>query len=292
MVNLPTVDFARPGAAVGLRTALAATGYAVLVGAPVTAGTVERVYDEWLAFFDSDAKHRYAAGPVRPDGYFTPPRPATGGNFTGDRKEFFHIYPRGRYPAEVPDTARRYYGEAVALARVLLGWLDTPSATGPGPEHLSLARMTDGATATVLRVQRYLPAADSDASDTERALAHTDINLLTLLPAPSGPGLQIQHDGTWLDVRAPTGSIVVQAGEMLQLATAGRYPAALHRVVHPGGRPDSRSRMSLPLFVHPADDTELEPGLTAAAFRAERIAQHGSWGWNVVAGGSRQGKGV
>ncbi|WKE69207.1 2OG-Fe(II) oxygenase family protein [Streptomyces sp. WP-1] len=287
-MKLPTVDFARPGAAVGLRTALSATGCAVLVGAPVMAGTVERVYDEWLAFFDSDAKHRYAAGSVRPDGYFAPPRPTAGSDFVGDRKEFFHIYPRGRYPVEVPDTARRYYDEALALARTLLGWLDVPSATGPDPAPLPLARTTDGATATVLRVQRYLPAADGDAPDTERALAHTDINLLTLLPAPSGPGLQIQHDGTWLDVPAPTGSIVVQAGEMLQLATAGRYPAALHRVVHPGGASDSGSRMSLPLFVHPADDTELEPGCTAAGFRAERIAQHGSRGWNVVAGGSRE----
>ncbi|MFJ8493740.1 2OG-Fe(II) oxygenase family protein [Streptomyces sp. NPDC094038] len=290
-MNLPTVDFARPGAAVGLRTALAATGYAVLVGAPVTVGTVERVYDEWLAFFDSDAKHRYAAGSVRPDGYFAPPRSSTGGDFARDRKEFFHIYPRGRYPVEVPDTARRYYDEAVALARVLLGWLDAPPATGPGPEHPPLARMTEGATATVLRVQRYLPAADGDAPDTERALAHTDINLLTLLPAPSSPGLQIQHDGTWLDVPAPSGSIVVQAGEMLRLATAGRYPAALHRVVHPGSIPDSGSRMSLPLFVHPADDTELKSGCTAAAFRAERISQHGSRGWNVVAGGSREREG-
>ncbi|MET7608642.1 2OG-Fe(II) oxygenase family protein [Streptomyces avermitilis] len=272
-MTFTAVDCARPDAPARFRDALAATGCALLLAHPLEAGVVERVYEEWLAFFDTDAKHRYDAGPDRPDGYFPPP-PESGG-FTGDRKEFFHVYPRGRYPAEVSGTARHYLRDALEFARTLLGWLDREK-----PTH--------GATATVLRVQRYLPARDGEPADATRALAHTDINLLTLMPAPSAPGLQIRHDGGWRDVLAPPGSLLVQAGEMLQLASRGRFPAALHRVVHRTGPAARTSRMSLPLFVHPADDTELVPGRTAGAFRAERLAEMSARGWKAVAGGPRQ----
>ncbi|MER5521333.1 2OG-Fe(II) oxygenase family protein [Streptomyces sp. NPDC002763] len=285
---IPTVDCARPDAEVRLPRALAGAGCALLLSPPIPAGTVQRIYDEWLAFFASDAKHRHTAGATRPDGYFPPPEQSEGG-FAGDRKEFFHVYPGGSYPPSTPETALAYFAEAHTFARTLLDWIDRAEPEEDRARRAtSLARMADGATATVLRVQHYLPAAPDEPAEASRAVAHTDLNLLTLMPAPSAPGLQVRHQGAWHDVIAPPGSLLVQVGEMLQLASAGRYRAALHQVVHPGGQAAREPRMSLPLFVHAADDVELAPGISAAAFRDRRLAEIRAMGWRIVAGGPRR----
>ena len=59
------------------------------------------------AFFKTEAKAKYPNDPVKHDGYFSPSVSETAKNFTKkDLKEFFHIYPWGRYPAEVSDAAQ------------------------------------------------------------------------------------------------------------------------------------------------------------------------------------------
>ena len=60
---------------------------------------------------------------------------------------------------------------------------------------------------------------------------------------------------------------------MLDLASGGYYPATTHRVVNPTGAAAHRARMSLPLFLHPADDVVLAEGRTASSFLAERIRE-------------------
>jgi isopenicillin N synthase-like dioxygenase len=61
---------------------------------------------------------------------------------------------------------------------------------------------------------------------------------------------------------------------MLELATDGYYPATTHRVVNPTGEAATPfARMSLPLFLHPADDVVLKDGRTAFSYLQERIAE-------------------
>lgn len=67
--------------------------------------------------------------------------------------------------------------------------------------------------------------------------AHTDPGLLTLTLASATPGLQVhdQSTGEWVDVEAqctPGVEIIVLGGEALEVASSGRYRAALHRVRH------------------------------------------------------------
>lgn len=287
MILVP-VNFSAPDAPSAFSQSLTETGCAVVVGSPVPPELVQSVYDEWLSFFETGAKHRYTADGTRPDGYFPPPaRPAA--DVPGrDRKEFFHVYPGGCYPAELSPGALRYLAAARALARTLLQWIDGAGPAHTGPLPALAAQAMDDSDATVLRIQRYLPGDDGDSVDVPRALAHTDVNLLTLMPAPSEPGLQIRLPDGWADVLAPAGSMIVQAGEMLELATRGRCPAVLHRVMHKGGRVARTSRMSLPLFVHPTDETELAEGISAAAFRSRRLIEISARGWNIVAGGARR----
>lgn len=63
-------------------------------------------------------------------------------------------------------------------------------------------------------------------------------------------------DGKWMDVPPVEGTLVVNLGEMLQLATHGYYLATVHRVL---SLPGTRSRYSIPFFFNPRLDAEVKP---------------------------------
>jgi isopenicillin N synthase-like dioxygenase len=275
-MNVEVVDFQSPDAPASFTRSLRHTGFGVLVNHPLPQSLVQQIYDEWLAFFESDAKYKYRYSMEGQDGYFGPDVSETAkGNTVRDIKEFFHVYPWGKYPAEVSDAALRYAQQATEIAKTLLGWVEDHT-----PDDVSdtfsrpLNRMMDGSTRTLLRVLRYPPLQGDEPPGAVRAAAHEDINLLTVLPAANEPGLQVRDiHGNWHDVPCDFGSIAVNCGDMLQLASGGYYPSTTHRVMNPTGDGATRSRLSLPLFLHPADDVVLADGRTAYSFLQERIAE-------------------
>lgn len=275
-MNVEVVDFQSPDAPESFTRSLRHTGFAVLVNHPLPQPLVQQIYDEWLAFFQSDAKCNYRFSEGNQDGWFGPDISETAkGNTVRDIKEFFHVYPWGQYPTEVSDAALRYARLAKDVANTLLGWVDdnTPAQVAEGFSR-PLDHMMDGSTRTLLRVLRYPPLRGDEPSGAVRAAAHEDINLLTVLPASNEPGLQVRDiNGNWHDVPCDFGSIAVNAGDMLQLASGGYYPSTSHRVLNPTGPSATRSRLSLPLFLHPADDVILAEGRTALSFLQERIAE-------------------
>ena len=275
-VDVEVVDYAAADAPERFTRSLHETGFAVLVNHPLEAGLVQGIYDEWLPFFDSDAKHAYRYSEDNQDGYFGPDVSETAkGNSIRDLKEFFHVYPWGRYPTEVSDAALRYAADAKAIGTTLLGWVEdnTPpevAALFSRPLHEML---TDSAR-SLLRVLRYPPLRGDEPAGAVRAAAHEDINLLTVLPASNERGLQVRDiAGNWHDVPCDFGSLVVNCGDMLALASGGYYPSTSHRVMNPTGQGATRSRLSLPLFLHPADDVVLAAGRTAFSFLQERLAE-------------------
>ena len=136
-----------------------------------------------------------------------------------------------------------------------------------------LSRMLDGGHRTLLRILRYPPLTGAEEEGAVRAAAHEDINLITILPGSNQPGLQVlDRDGTWHDAPCDLGMLTINAGDMLKYASGGYYPSTTHRVVNPSDEGAKRSRMSMPLFLHPADDVVLAEGRTAYQFLQERIA--------------------
>ena len=139
---------------------------------------------------------------------------------------------------------------------------------------MPLSQMLDGSTRTLLRILHYPPLTGTEQTGAVRAAAHEDINLIMVLPGSPEPGLQVRDlDGNWHDVAADPGTMAVNAGDMLQLATKGYYPSTTHRVVNPTGDGRLRSRMSAPIFLHPADDVQLSPEKTAFGYLQERIRE-------------------
>ena len=109
-----------------------------------------------------------------------------------------------------------------------------------------------------------------------RAAAHGDINLLTILPAANEPGLQvIASDGSWYDVPCDFGNIIINIGDMLQEASGGYYPSTIHRVINPTGERSIKSRISLPLFLHPNPEVVLSERYTAESYLDERLRELG-----------------
>jgi isopenicillin N synthase-like dioxygenase len=109
-----------------------------------------------------------------------------------------------------------------------------------------------------------------------RAAPHEDINLLTLLPAADGPGLELRlRSGEWIRVPQLPEQLIVNVGDMLQEATAGYLPSATHRVVAPSANERNQSRMSMPLFLHPRPEVALSQRYTAANYLSERLYEMG-----------------
>jgi len=274
--TLPIVDFSLPDAPEAFCRSLHETGFGVLKNHPLQRTLVEGIYGEWLAFFQSDAKHAYPHNPQTHDGYFSPDVSETAkGYHQKDIKEFFHIYPWGRYPAEVTDAARRYYEQGIALAETLLSWVETHSPAAVKARYsMPLPAMLEGSDHTLLRVLHYPPLTGREAPDALRAAAHGDINLLTLLPAATEPGLQVLgKDGAWHDVPCDFGLLIVNIGDMLAEASGHYYPSTVHRVLMPTGTAAQKSRISLPLFLHPRRDVVLSERYTVGSYFDERMRE-------------------
>lgn len=275
-MDVLVVDYQAPDAPERFTRSLRETGFGVVVNHPLPQQLVEDIYAEWLEFFDSDAKRKYRFTPEAQDGWFGPDVSETAkGNSMRDLKEFFHVYPWGQYPSEVSLKALEFAAIAKDIANTLLGWVEACT-----PPEISarftvpLSQMMEGSTRSLLRILRYPPLTGDEPVGAVRAAAHGDINLLTVLPASNEPGLQVLDlDGNWHDVPCDFGSIAVNCGDMLELASGGYYPSTTHRVINPTGDAATRSRVSMPMFLHPADDVVLAEGRTAFSFLQERIAE-------------------
>ena len=275
-MQLPIVDYTHPNAAQDFCKSLHETGFGVLSNHPLDQRLVEGIYAEWLGFFGSDAKNHYPQDPVKLDGYFSPAVSETAKDHTQrDLKEFFHIFPWGRYPSEVSDAAKRYYALGSALAAQLLQWVEDNSPPDVKAKYsMPLPQMIAGCEQTLLRVLHYPPLSGHEDPGALRAAAHGDINLLTLLPAATEPGLQVMgKDKAWHDVPCDFGLLIVNIGDMLQEASGHYYPSTIHRVLNPKGEGAKKSRISMPLFLHPNREVVLSGRYTVESYFNERMQE-------------------
>lgn len=277
-MQVKVVDYRAADAAEQFTRSLHETGFGVLINHPLQQALVEKIYADWLDFFNGTDKQQYAFSAETQDGYFSTEISETAkGHTQKDIKEYFHVYPWGRIPAQLKADAMDYYTQANRLAQQLLSWVQqhTPADIAAGYSE-PLSQMIDGSRLTLLRVLRYPPLTGQEPAGSLRAAAHGDINLLTILPAANEPGLQVlSKDGQWLDVPSDFGMLIINIGDMLQEASRGYYPSTQHRVVNPTGEGAKRSRVSLPLFLHPREDVVLSERYTAHSYLDERLRELG-----------------
>ncbi|ABM00198.1 isopenicillin N synthase family oxygenase [Shewanella amazonensis] len=277
-MKLETIDYRSPDAAAQFVQSLRDTGFGVLSNHPIQQSLVEAIYKDWYEFFQSGAKEEFRFNPETQDGFFPADVSETAkGHSVKDIKEYYHVYPWGRIPESLRANILAYYDHANQLAAELLSWVEAHS-----PDEVKalftepLPNMIDGSHKTLLRVLHYPPMKGDEEPGAIRAAAHEDINLLTVLPAANEPGLQVKaKDGTWLDVPSDFGNIIINIGDMLQEASGGYFPSTSHRVINPEGMDKTKSRISLPLFLHPRPDVVLSERYTADSYLMERLRELG-----------------
>jgi isopenicillin N synthase-like dioxygenase len=300
--ELSLADYTHGGAAkreefrVELVRGLQRYGFIILRDHPVSMQLLDEAYRLSTALFaqPEETKQRYVGGPR---GYVPFRTERAKNRSVPDLKEFWQIGPersdgksRGVteapniWPAQPPgfkQTFLELFGALQDTGRIIL------EALAPGlslPQNFFAPLIDD--SNSVLRLLHYPPVpADADP-DSVRAAAHEDINLLTLLVAAQGSGLELlDRDGRWLPVETARNNLIVDSGDMLARLTNDVIPATTHRVVNPQG--PNVSRYSMPFFMHPNNDVLLSclpacigtgakyPDITAGAFLEQRLQEIG-----------------
>ncbi|MFD1712977.1 isopenicillin N synthase family dioxygenase [Amnibacterium flavum] len=149
------------------------------------------------------------------------------------------------------------------LRTVITEWHDTLSdvaltllrawaeSLGAAPDVFDAAFASD--PSTLIKIVRY--PGKSDPEPKQGVGAHKDSGVLTLLwVEPGKGGLQVEHEGTWIDAPPVPGAFVVNIGELLEYATDGYLKATVHRVISPRIGDD---RISIPFFFNPALDARI-----------------------------------
>ena len=252
------------------------TGFAVIKDHPIDKDLIGEVYKEWENYFSSESKNDYMFNEVKQDGYFPYLTENAKGSTAKDLKEFYHIYEWGRKPHMIGPKTMFLYKELTNIASTLLSWIQKNS-----PENVSklfsvpLKDMIYKSQYNLLRIIHYPPLSGNEELNSIRAAAHEDINLLTVLVAGSQPGLQVlDNNENWLDVTTDKNTIVINSGDMLNMASDNYYPSTTHRVINPD--PHSNvSRYSMPLFLHPRDEVVLNENYTAGSYLQERLEEIG-----------------
>lgn len=265
-------------------------GFVVLSDHAVPRELMEEAYRLSAAFFARpEAEKRRYGGALR--GYTPFATEHAKDSAQPDLKEFWQIGHEAaddidpEHPNIWPDEPEGFQPAFTALFDALFSTgqsLLSAIALGLGREEDYFdARIAGGQS--LLRLLHYPPVPEGADPGCVRAAAHEDINLITLLIAANGAGLELlDREGRWLPVEAGREDIIVDTGDMMARLTGGVLPATTHRVVNPAG--PNVSRYSMPFFVQPRSEVVLSPlpgcpqthkPITAGEFLNQRLREIG-----------------
>lgn len=230
---------------------------------------IDRLYETVKTFFNLpiEVKEKYIVQGIAGQRGYTPfGKEYAKGSNVGDLKEFWHF---GQFlnegvggnlqnvsVEEIPDFLE--IGKAVYQALESSGktMLQAIALYLNLPENYFDTYVNGGNS--ILRPIHYPPITGSPEEGAVRAGEHEDINLITLLIGASASGLQVlTRSNEWINVTAIEDHIVVNVGDMLQRLTNNKLKSTTHRVVNPPREEWSKSRFSIPFFLHPIAEMPL-----------------------------------
>ena len=247
-------------------------GFVALKGHFLEDTLVNNLYSEIKNFFELplETKEKYEIQGIGGQrGYVSFGKESAKGKKEGDLKEFWHF---GQYVEDDTERAKEYPENV--LVNELTNFNEVGKETYKMLEktakyvlrslalHLSLEEtyfdqyIKNGNS--ILRPIHYPPIA-TEPKGAERAAAHGDINLITLLMGAQGKGLQVQnHNGDWIDAMAELDEIMINVGDMLARHSNNKLKSTIHRVTNPPKEMWGTSRYSIPFFMHPISEMKLD----------------------------------
>jgi len=247
-------------------------GFVALKGHFLDDTLVNNLYSEIKNFFELpvETKEKYEIPGIGGQrGYVSFGKESAKGKKEGDLKEFWHF---GQYVEDDTERAKEYPENV--LVNELTNFNEVGKETYKMLEktakyvlrslalHLSLEEtyfdqyIKNGNS--ILRPIHYPPIA-TEPKGAERAAAHGDINLITLLMGAQGKGLQVQnHNGDWIDAMAEPDELMINVGDMLARHSNNKLKSTIHRVTNPPKEMWGTSRYSIPFFMHPISEMKLD----------------------------------
>ena len=274
---LPTVDYLSSDSGLECYQRLRDDGFLVLNNHPIDYGLISETYVAWQSFFENGNKAGFEFSESKHDGYVAASisERAVGCKLK-DIKAFYHYYTWGRCPAYLKNITENLFWRLNTMAEKLLTQISEHL-----PEEVKnnlsepLANMAKNCDRTLFRPIYYPAMTGAEEPGAVRAAAHTDINLLTLIPSSTAAGLQVMgSDGRWCAVPCDPQYMIVNVGDMLQECTAKHLRSTSHRVVNPD-KANNKPRISMPLFLHARSEVKLSERYTAESYREERWAELG-----------------
>ena len=264
---------------------------------------VNRLYSQIKLFFDlpTEIKRKYEHPEFSGQrGYVSFGKESAKGSKHGDLKEYWHF---GQYISENEISKYNYFPNIIVE--------ELPEFNKVGEEVYKTLEKTAKyvlrALALFLEIDEnyfdnyikngnsilrpiHYPPITEDPKEAVRAAAHGDINLITLLMGAHGKGLQVQNTiGEWIDAVASEDELMINIGDMLSRHTNNVLKSTVHRVVNPDKELLKKSRYSIPFFMHPISEMNLNvlestiseefpkayEDITAGEFLEERLIELG-----------------
>lgn len=281
-LNIPTIDISNnldksTAHSIGrdISSAFEATGFCKIVGHGVSSNILKNSYGIMEYFFNQDTEYKKLFSNKNGQlGYFALGSEHAKDHNIPDLKEFFHVMSPLKYDNVWPSDAFR--GASVNLySAMYVTAVETLSCLD---EYLGTNFSFDIVGGNSLLRLLHYPSLEKfkDLSPgAVRAAPHEDINLITFLPAATTSGLELlTKEGKWESVDANPGELVVNVGDMLQMASNGRFKSTTHRVVNPMDSGSQGARYSIPFFVHPRAEVSLGT-MTAGSYLEQRLKEIG-----------------
>jgi isopenicillin N synthase-like dioxygenase len=166
-----------------------------------------------------------------------------------------------QWPTSVPDMRPVVSGWMEEMAKVGAAVLRA-IALGLGHDADLFVEATSPNPEVLVKIIRYPGGGASD----QGVGLHQDSGLLSFIMQDDVGGLQVQLGDELVDATPRPGALVLNIGEMLQVATSGYLRATKHRVVSPTL---GRERVSVAYFFNPAMEATLDPIELPEVMRAE-----------------------
>ena len=247
-------------------------GFVALKGHFLNDQLVEDLYAEVRNFFNLplDNKTKYEIPGIGGQrGYVSFGKEHAKGRSAGDLKEFWHFgqyvsedskyaaeYPKNIEVSELPNF-NSIGEEAYKMLEKTGVYVLRALALYIGLDELYFDPYVKEGN-SILRPIHYPPITDEPKDGAVRAAAHGDINLITLLMGAQGKGLQVQNNnGEWIDAMAQPDELMINVGDMLSRHTNNKLKSTIHQVVNPPRELWGSSRYSIPFFMHPVSDMNL-----------------------------------
>ncbi len=244
-------------------------GFVAIINSGLDQEIIDRAYESVEEFFNLDLETKQKYDGLNSNfqrGYIPHFQEKAKGEKLGDFKEFYHI---GRILTEEQQERLGFFinvwPEEVSLQENMIPFYKQleaymiplhnaiEEALGFQRDYLNEMTLEGDCLLRVIHYPKNSPP------DSIWAAAHTDIDLLAILPRATCDGLEVQlNDGTWLRVDAPKDALIINAGDMLENLSNGYFKSAPHRVTAPTDRPEAE-RYSTVLFIHPRKDDDLTP---------------------------------